>query len=78
MLKFNLLESGLNEVRLVDESLLEVGQTVLLQLVGLLARQLLGVADLRQERSEVVQLEVGASLALFLLKPLLRSSAQLC
>ena len=51
-----LLKAGLDEVGLVDEAMFEVGEAVFFQSEGLTARDLIRVADLGEERREVVQL----------------------
>lgn len=54
----HLFKAGLDEVGLVDEAHLEVGQTLLLEAVGLLPSQLLGVTNVGQERRQVVNLHL--------------------
>ena len=67
----NFLESLLNEVGLVDEPLLEVGQTLLLQLERLLRSEDAGVVDLLEEWGQVVHLLVLVGGSLLRNQPLL-------
>ena len=66
-----LLKACLYQVRLINQSLFQVGQAVILQLVGLLDGDLRRVPDLGQERRQVIQFHLLSPQSLLLLQLLL-------
>ncbi len=67
----HLFEARLDEVGLVDETLLEVCEAVFLEAERLLPRQFVGNANLREERRQVVELHLLFAHLLLLLLLLL-------